>query len=99
MQKEGTSCIDRHRLPVQPVRGGTAARGWLGRFGTGMSDGGDPLGSAGIDKESPWLLWRNWYDQAWMGCCRDDLQQEQSETLWCDTVEDTVPCVSCWCYK
>lgn len=50
-----------------------------------------------IDRELPWLLGLNWYDQFWVGCCSHYLQQEQSETLRCDTVDDTVPCVSCWC--
>lgn len=50
MQKERTSCVDRHRPPVQPVRGGAAARGWLGRFGTGVFGVGDPLDCAGIEK-------------------------------------------------
>lgn len=50
MQKERTSCIDRHHPPVQPVCGGTAARGWLARFDTGVFDVGDSLDCAGIDK-------------------------------------------------
>lgn len=81
MQKEGTSHIDRHRLPVQPVRGGTAARGWLGRFDMGFFDVCDPLDCAGIDRESPRLWWLNWYDRSWVGCCSDYLQQDWSETL------------------
>lgn len=60
MQKEGTSCIDRHRLPVQPVRDGTAPWSWLRRFEGDVLDVGDPLGCANIDKGSSWLLWLNW---------------------------------------
>lgn len=81
MQKEGTSCIDRHRLPVQPVRDGTAARSWLGRFDGDVLDAGDPLGCAGINKGSSWLLWLNWYGWPRVGFCRDSLQQGQSDTL------------------
>lgn len=81
MQKEGTSCIDRHRLPVQPVHDGAAPWSWLRRSEGDVLDAGDPLGCAGINKGSSWLLWLNWYGWPWAGFCRDSLQQGQSDTL------------------